>query len=60
MTSPLPLIVIYLGSKLLSMSTPIWLLGKSRTCPTDASTLYDLPKNFPIDFTLPGDSTITK
>ena len=31
--SPLPRIVIYLGSKSLSTSIPIWLFGRSLTCP---------------------------
>src|SRR5699024_10071554 len=39
-TSPLPRIVIYFGLYDSSTSTPIWLFGKSRTCPMDAITLY--------------------
>ncbi len=57
--SPLPRIVIYLGSKSLPISTPRLLLGRSRMCPTDASTLYPLPKNFLIVLTFAWDSTIT-
>ena len=37
--SPFPLIVIYFGVKLSSISTPNLLLGKSLTCPIDASTV---------------------
>ena len=38
MTSPLPLIVRYLGVKSCSTSTPSVIFGRSRTCPTDALT----------------------
>ena len=38
-TSPRPRIVIYFGSKPCSTSTPSWDLGRSRTCPLEASTL---------------------
>ena len=38
-SSPFPLIVIYFGSKSFSKSTPIWLFGKSRTCPLEATTI---------------------
>ena len=58
-TSPLPLRVIYLGSKSCSTSTPSWLFGRSLTWPLEATTLYLLPRNFPIVFALAGDSTIT-
>ena len=58
-TSPLPRRVMYFGSKLLSIFTPSWLLGRSRTCPLDATTLYLLPKNLPIVFAFAGDSTMT-
>lgn len=37
-TGPLPLMVIYCGSKLLSISTPSLLFGRSIICPTDAFT----------------------
>ena len=37
--SPFPLIVIYFGVKLSSISTPNLLLGKSLTCPIEASTM---------------------
>ena len=58
--SPLPLMVIYFGSKSFSTSIPIVDLGKSRTCPFDAVTSYPEPKYFFMVFTFAGDSTITK
>jgi len=41
------------------MSTPIRLEGKSRTCPTEARTIYFFPKKRPTVRALAGDSTIT-
>ena len=38
-TSPFPCILIYFGSNPFSMSTPSVLFGRSRTCPTVATTL---------------------
>src|SRR5262245_65496881 len=35
------------------------LLGRSRTCPMEASIRKPFPRNFPIVFALAGDSTIT-
>ena len=58
-TSPLPRSVIYFGAKFLSGSTPSVDFGRSRTWPLDATTLYLLPKNFPMVFAFAGDSTIT-
>ncbi|MNV86715.1 hypothetical protein D3C71_1807680 [compost metagenome] len=58
-TEPFPRMVMYLGLKPFSTSTPIWLLGRSRTCPIDAFTIYLLPKYLPIVFALAGDSTMT-
>ncbi|OPY57986.1 MAG: hypothetical protein A4E56_03452 [Pelotomaculum sp. PtaU1.Bin065] len=57
---PLPRIVIYFGLNPFDMSTPNWLLGKSRTCPMEALTIYFLPRNLLIVFAFAGDSTITK
>ena len=56
--SPRPRIVIYLGSKSCSTSTPICDLGRSRMCPCEASTLYPLPRNLEMVFALAGDSTM--
>src|SRR5215467_16076767 len=42
------------------MSTPRVLLGRSLTCPSEASTLKPLPRYFWIVFALAGDSTMTK
>ena len=56
--SPFPLIFIYSGSKLFSISIPSFDLGKSLTCPIDATTLVFPPKNFFIVFAFAGDSTI--
>src|SRR5438270_7029584 len=42
------------------MSTPSVLLGKSFTCPSEASTEKPLPKYFWMVFALAGDSTMTK
>ena len=53
-----PLIFIYWGSKLFSISIPIFDLGKSLMCPIEAITLTLPPKNLFIVFALAGDSTI--
>src|SRR5213593_2289035 len=45
--------------KPLSTSTPSLLLGKSLMCPTEALTVYPLPRYLPIVFALAGDSTMT-
>src|ERR1700751_1635491 len=53
-------ITIRSGSKVpFSSSTPILFLGRSFTWPMDASTTKSLPRYFPMDFALAGDSTIT-
>ncbi len=57
---PLPRIVMYLGLKLFSISTPNSLLGRSLTCPIDATTLYLSPKNLLIVLAFAGDSTIIR
>ncbi len=49
----------YFGSKLLSVSTLSLDLSRSRTCPTEALTLYPLPKNLPTVRAFAGDSTMT-
>src|SRR5579864_1108139 len=59
-TFSLPGMTTYSVSKWLSTSTPSVLLGRSFTCPYDASTVYPLPRYFEISLTLPGDSTMTK
>ncbi len=59
-TSPLPLIVMYLGLNPCSTSMPNWLLGRSRTCPMDALTTYFRPSILLIARALAGDSTITR
>src|SRR2546427_3899354 len=41
------------------MSTPILLLGRSITWPTDAFTTYPEPRYFLMVFALAGDSTTT-
>src|SRR5579863_797917 len=48
----------YLGVKSPSMSTPISRSGRSRTWPTDASTMKSLPRKFFSVLVLAGDSTI--
>src|SRR5580692_540359 len=50
----------YSVSKSFSTSTPRVLLGRSFTCPSEASTVKPLPKYFWMVFALAGDSTITK
>ena len=55
--SALPLILMYSGSKLFSMSTPSLLLGRSLMCPTEAITLYFDPRYLLMIFALDGDST---
>src|SRR5581483_11052645 len=60
MTSPFPLIVRYLGTKSFSTSTPSVDLGKSRTWPTEAFTVYLAGRNFLIVRALVGDSTIIR
>src|SRR5215469_7590581 len=42
------------------MSTPRVLLGRSLTCPSEASTEKPFPRYFWIVFALAGDSTMTK
>src|SRR5579864_6348692 len=42
------------------MSTPRVLLGKSLTCPSEASTEKPFPRYFWMVFALAGDSTMTK
>src|SRR5215831_13811051 len=42
------------------MSTPSVLLGRSLTCPSEASTEKPFPRYFWIVFALAGDSTMTK
>src|SRR5437016_12529029 len=59
-TFSLPGITTYSGSKLLSVSTPRTLLGRSLTCPIEASTVKPLPRYFWMVFALAGDSTMTK
>ncbi len=49
----------YLGSKLFSTSTDNCDLSRSRTCPTEARTVYPLPRKRPTVFAFAGDSTIT-
>ena len=56
--SPFPLMFMYSGSKLFSILTPNFDLGKSLICPIDATTLVFPPKNFFIVFAFAGDSTI--
>src|SRR5215475_8237140 len=49
----------YVGSKLLSTSTPRPFFGKSMMWPTEAMTLKSLPRYLLIVFAFDGDSTIT-
>ncbi len=49
----------YFGSKLFSTSTESCDLSKSRICPTDARTVYPLPRKRPTVFAFAGDSTMT-
>ena len=57
---PLPLIVMYSGSKLFSISTPSFFLGRSLRWPTEAFIIKSLPTIFFSVLTLVGDSTINK
>src|SRR6267143_608432 len=59
-TFSLPGMTMYSVSKSLSMSTPSVLLGRSLTCPSEASTVKPLPRYFWMVFALAGDSTMTK
>src|SRR5438270_11078589 len=59
-TFSLPGITMYSVSKSLSMSTPSVLLGRSLTWPSEASTVYPLPRYFWMVLALAGDSTMTK
>src|SRR5579872_5690043 len=59
-TFSLPGMTVYSVSKSLSMSTPRLLLGRSFTCPSEASTLKPFPRYFWIVFAFAGDSTMTK
>ena len=49
----------YSGAKSCSMSMPIFFLGRSFTCPTEAFTTYPAPRYFLMVLALAGDSTIT-
>ena len=51
-------IFIYCGLKSCSVSTPSFDLGRSRTWPFEAITVYPLPRVFLIVFIFEGDSTI--
>ena len=53
-----PLMFIYSGSKLFSVSIPNLDLGKSLICPIEAITFVLPPINFVIVLALAGDSTI--
>jgi len=59
-TFSLPGMTMYSVSNSLSMSTPNVLLGKSLTCPSEASTTKPFPRYFWMVFALAGDSTMTK
>src|SRR5581483_4787825 len=59
-TFSLPGMTMYSVSNSLSMSTPRVLLGRSFTWPSEASTVYPLPRYFWMVFALAGDSTITR
>src|SRR5262245_36605101 len=59
MILPLPRITSYSGAKPCATSTPIFDLGRSLMCPTDAFTVNPAPRYFLIVFALAGDSTIT-
>src|SRR5579864_1790900 len=50
----------YSVSKSLLTSTPRVLLGRSLTCPSEASTEKPFPRYFWMVFALAGDSTMTK
>src|SRR6266404_8008198 len=58
-TFSLPGMTTYSVSKSFSMSTPSVLLGKSFTCPSEASTVKPRPRYFWIVLALAGDSTMT-
>ncbi len=49
----------YSGAKLFSTSTPSFFVGRSRTCPIEASITYSFPKSLVKVFAFVGDSTIT-
>ena len=49
----------YFGEKLFSISTESCERSKSRTCPTEALTVYPFPRNLPTVLAFAGDSTIT-
>src|SRR5215471_13368450 len=55
----LPSMTSYSGWKSCSMSMPMFFLGRSLTCPTDAFTTKPRPRYFLIVFAFAGDSTMT-
>ncbi len=56
----MPFITSYSGRKPFSTSTDSFFLGRSRTCPRDALTIYLSPRYLLIVLALAGDSTTTK
>src|SRR5579883_2603011 len=56
----LPSMTSYRGSKPFSISTARSRLGRSLICPSEALTMYCLPRYLLMVFALVGDSTITR